>query len=216
MKRITANNPYEYPRNQYIQNTESSITNMAVTGYKRVNQLNCFMPNDIRDKLTTNIGKNEMVNVSDFLIGDDYTKVENPYLPKGLQNEIRNHPKMTMREWTKNVMALLKTSAIRNSSHYQIEDVAYIFRYITLYPLANDNKHFVSIVISRCNGMCNEDIPRFFKNNKMVAPLTHHHYTRRNKQKKDIANDYMRAIVGCLRTIDECLYVYQGALENQT
>lgn len=155
-----------------------------------------------------------MVNVSDFLIGDDYTKVVNPYLPEGLQHEIRSRPKMEMCVWTNNVMSLLKTSAIRDGSHFQIEDVAYIFRYITLYPLANDNKRFVKIVISRCKRMCHDEIPKFLNTNHTFEPLPHHHFTRRNKQRKNIADDYMRAIVGCLRTIDECLCVYEVALRN--
>jgi len=185
---------------------------MAVSGYQRLDQLNIFVPRDIKNILKTNIGRNEMVNVSDFLMGDDYSKVENPYLPKGLQDEIRNHQGITMEVWIKRVKGMLGLANRNDGNHGQIEDLAYILRYITIYPLAMNNKHFVKVVINKCLDLKENNIPHFICTNKMVAPLQHPHFTRKNKEKKDIADDYFRAIIGCIRTIDECLDMYETAL----
>ena len=65
-----------YP--EFSQTLSNRKLKMAVSGYQRLDQLNIFVPRDIKNVLKTNIGRNEMVNVSDFLMGDDYSKVENP------------------------------------------------------------------------------------------------------------------------------------------
>ena len=187
---------------------------MTVTGYQRLDQLDMFVPRDIKHILETNIGKNEMVNVSDFLMGDDYSKVENPYLPKGLQDEIRNRQGMTKEVWTHRVKGMLDIVDRNDGNSRQIQDLAYVLRYVTLYPLANKNKHFVQIVVNKCLDLSLNSIPNFIKTNKMVAPLQHSHFTRKNKQKKGIADDYFRAISGCLRAIDECLESYETFLAD--
>ena len=197
---------------EFSQTLPNRQIKMTVTGYQRLDQLNIFVPRDIKNVLKANIGKNEMVNVTDFLMGDDYSKVENPYLPKGLQDEIRNHPGMTKEVWAKRVKGMLEIVDRNDGNHRQIEDLAYVLRYVTLYPLANNNKHFVQIVINKCLDLKENSIPQFICTNKMVEPLQHPHFTRKNKEKKDIADDYFRAITGCLRTIDECLDLYETAL----
>ena len=192
--------------------TIMTLASTSVTGYKRLDQLNRFVPTDIKKVLKANIGRNETVNISDFLMGDDYSKVENPYLPKGLQDEIRNYQGITKEVWANRVNGMIKIYDRNDGNHHQIEDIAYVMRYVTLYPLANHNKRFVQIVINKCLELKNDQIPSFIFTNKMVAPLQHSHFTRKNKQKKDIADDYFRAITGCLRTIDECLHAYETTL----
>lgn len=187
---------------------------MSVTGYQRIQQLNQFFPgNDVQKVLKTKIGKNEMVIVSDFLLGDDYTKTENPRLPTGLLDEIRNHCGMTFEKWEKNIKALLKNYTIDNGIH-QFEEVAYVLRYITMYPLAMNHSSFINTVVRRCEELYAKEIPRFMMNNHNIAPLPHHHFTRKNKKRKTIADNYMRAICGCLRTIGDCEYTYKAALQK--
>ena len=207
---ICGREPVEYSHTLILGNALKD--KMTVTGYQRLDQLNIFVPRDIKNILKANIGKNEMVNVSDFLMGDDYSKVENPYLPKGLQDEIRNHQGMSKEVWAKRVQGMLGIVTHNDGNHRQIEDVAYILRYVALYPLANHNKRFVKIVINKCLDLKENHIPHFICTNKMVAPLQHSHFTRKNKEKKGIADDYFRAILGCIRSIDECLDVYEAAL----
>ena len=184
----------------------------SVTGYQRLDQLNRFVPSDIKKVLKANIGKNEMVNVSDFLMGNDYSKVENPYLPKGLQDEIRNFPALSKEIWTMTVKKMLHINNENGKNYLHISDIAYVLRYITIHPLANNNKTFVQIVINKCLDFKKNELPNFISTNKMVEPLQHSHFTRKNKQKKDTADNYFRIITGCLRTIDECQHAYETAL----
>ena len=188
---------------------------MTVTGYQRIQQLNQFFPgNDVQKALKTKIGKNEMVIVSDFLLGDDYTKIENPHLPAGLLDELRNHCGMTKEKWTKNVMMMLKNIKVNDGMPDQIDDISYVLRYITMYPLAMNNLNFINTVVKRCDMLYNIAIPKFINTNHMVAPLPHLHFTRKNKEKKIISDNYMRSISGCLRIIDECEYTYKTALHS--
>ena len=130
--------------------TTMTLAPTSVTGYQRLDQLNRFVPSDIKKVLKANIGKNEMVNVSDFLMGNDYSKVENPYLPKGLQDEIRNFPALSKEIWTMTVKKMLHINNENGKNYLHISDIAYVLRYITIHPLANNNKTFVQIVINKC------------------------------------------------------------------
>ena len=192
--------------------TTMTLAPTYVTGYQRLDQLNRFIPTDINKVLKANIGKNEMVNVSDFLIGDDYSKVENPYLPKGLQDEIRNYPDLSKEIWAMTVKKMLNTNNKNGKNYLHISDIAYVLRYITLYPLGNNNKNFVQTVINKCLDLKKNELPNFISTNKAVEPLQYSHFTRKNKQKKDTADNYFRIITECLRTIDECQHAYETAL----
>lgn len=188
--------------------------NMAVTGYQRIQQLNQFYPENVQKAFKTKIGKNEMVIVSDFLLGDDYTKIENPHLPTGLLDELRNHRGMTREKWIKNVRMMIKYIKVNDGMPDQIDDMSYLLRYLTIYPLVMDNLNFINTVVKRCDILYNIEIPKFINTNHMVAPLPHFHFTRKNKEKKIISDNYMRSISGCLRIIDECEHTYKTALHN--
>ena len=187
---------------------------MAVTGYQRIQQLNQFYPENVQKAFKTKIGKNEMVIVSDFLLGDDYTKIENPHLPTGLLDELRNHRGMTKEKWIKNVRMMIKNIKVNDGMPDQIDDMSYLLRYLTIYPLVMDNLNFINTVVKRCDILYNIEIPKFINTNHMVAPLPHFHFTRKNKEKKIISDNYMRSISGCLRIIDECEHTYKTALHN--
>ena len=44
----------------------------------------------MKDVLSSKLGKNNVVSITDFLLGNDYTKVESPYLPIGLLEELQD------------------------------------------------------------------------------------------------------------------------------
>ena len=63
----------------------------AVTGYQQIQQFSQFFPkNHVKDVLSKKVGKNNVVSITDFLLGNDYTEVESPYLPTGLLEEIKS------------------------------------------------------------------------------------------------------------------------------
>lgn len=55
---------------------------MALSGYQRVEKLGYFLDKDTNKALASNIGKNELVRVSEFLLGDDAMSVKSPFSAK--------------------------------------------------------------------------------------------------------------------------------------
>jgi hypothetical protein len=179
-------------------------------GYMRLDQLNRFVPRDIKRTLNYNIGKDEMVIISDFLMGDDYRKVENPYLPRGLQDEIQSRPAIEKQTWIYRITKMLRDCTRSGpSDHHHVNDIAFVLRYISMYPLANDNRRFVEAVIRKCDKLLNEDIPEFIRN---TPTISHHYLTRKNKKTRDVVDDRMRAALNLIQTADECRHIYSCVL----
>ena len=123
----------------------------AVTGYHRIQQLNQFFPeNDVQKALKTKIGKNVMVVVSDFLLGNDYTRVESPYLPTGLLEEIRSKKNIyeDIGGWTSTVKSkLLKNKEAVGDEIF--ESTTDVLRFVSIYSLTN-KQSFVETVLKKC------------------------------------------------------------------
>ena len=71
------------------------MQSVAVTGYQRIQQFSHFFPKiNVKDALIKKVGKNNVVTIIDFILGNDYTKIESPYLAKGLLEEVRKRNKL--------------------------------------------------------------------------------------------------------------------------
>lgn len=126
---------------------------MASCGYDRINQANQFIPCDVQSLLKTKLNKNNYVTMTHYLIGNDYNLVQSPFLPKGLQKDIRNR-KMTMNTWMMNVNQKLMN--VENAQKYDRNNFLKIYGeirkmliYITIYPLSQD-PNFIHTVLRKC------------------------------------------------------------------
>ena len=120
--------------------SESAST--STTGYDRLRQLNRFLPTDIQVALRKNIGRNERAALSSFLIGQDDSKVNSPYLPVGLQQEIKdNHSEMTIDKWNATLRKHMKLiqgdfeSVFRRKGGLRAIHNLYQFLVMYLFPL---------------------------------------------------------------------------------
>lgn len=206
-------------------NMATSSTTQPVTGYTRIRQLNRFLPTDVQVHLYKNIGRNERMNVTDFLIGDDYTQVKSPYLPNELQDGIRNH-EFTMKEWVFTVKSLLndtsKTTGLNTTNvaphdcvvrsfemlEMKFRKIDYVIRYITAHPKVQNNERFLTIVVDRCLGLYEETI---FELDAKEPP--EFEQNTRSKSKIRAAYDKMKLMAHrLLKTLEECQDVYQDLL----
>ena len=203
----------------------TSSTTQPVTGYTRIRQLNRFLPTDIQVHLYKNIGRNSRVNMTDFLLGDDYTQVKSPYLPNELQDGIRNRT-ITRKEWVATVRSLLNSTTdttgldttnvapqdcvVRSFEmlEMKLRKIDYVIRYITAYPIVQDNERFLTIVVDRCLGLYEETVTEL-----AAKEPTEFAQNTRSNCKIRAAYDRMELTARrLLKTLDECLDVYQDLL----
>ena len=123
----------------------------AVTGYQRIQQFSQFFPkNHVKDVLSKKVGKNNVVSITDFLLGNDYTKVESPYLPTGLLEEIRSRKNLceNVSEWSiKAKSKILKNGAAVGPQIF--ETATDVLRFLSTYPLKS-KQSFVHSVLKKC------------------------------------------------------------------
>ena len=136
--------------------SESAST--TTTGYDRLRQLNRFLPTDIQVALHKNIGRNERAALSSFLIGQDDSKVNSPYLPIGLQQEIKdNHREMTVKKWN---------TTLRKHTSVVYGDFATLFR--KKGGLRAIYKMYQFLVMYPCPGDSLDQINRMLRNGKKM------------------------------------------------
>ena len=102
-----------------------------LSGYNRLRLMNQFLPTDIQVALHKNIGRNDRVTISDFLIGDKTTNL--PVLPHDLNQSIKSRPEMNTFEWTCIVKKSLETyNKMKNNTHKikLVEYLIMLFRYL--------------------------------------------------------------------------------------
>jgi hypothetical protein len=184
----------------------------TVNGYGRIRQLNRFLPTDVQVALFKNIGRNERVHVADFILGDDYTKTETPYLPNGLAKEIREHDHMSIEKWCAKVHNLL------NDTNY-IEDkdkdyravhtgAEYLFRFITNYPIQTENERFVGTVLKKCYDILDDFRRMDEKADEQYDNYVHAYQTRENVSRIKDLNDREIARHKVRQEIFKCIEVY--------
>lgn len=206
-------------------NMATSSTTQPVTGYTRIRQLNRFLPTDVQVHLYKNIGRNERVNVTDFLIGDDYTQVKSPYLPNELQDGIRNR-EITRKEWANTVRSLLNsttdTTGLNTTNvapqdcvvrsfemlEMKLRKIDYVIRYITAHPMVQDNERFLNIVVDKCLHMYEETVTEL----AAKEPPEFEQNTRSNCKIHAAYNQMELTARRLLRTLEECQDVYQDLL----
>ena len=124
----------------------------AVTGYQRIQQFSQFFPkNHVKDVLSKKVGKNNVVSITDFLLGNDYTKVESPYLPTGLLEEIKSKKNLNedIDAWVnKSKSKILKIRTVIGEDK-MIELTTDVLRFISTYPLSI-KQGFVVTVLKKC------------------------------------------------------------------
>ena len=191
---------------------------ISVNGYGRIRQLNRFLPTDVQVALFKNIGRNERVHVADFILGDDYTKTETPYLPNGLAKEIRDYDHMSKKKWCTKVRNLL-------DNHYYLEDlvdkdyrtihtgVEYLFRFITNYPVQSEtvhDEHFVNTVLNKCSDILEELRRMENEAEEKYDKEIHDYQTRGNIAKIKDMNDRVISRHKLRQEIIKCMEVYNG------
>ena len=184
----------------------------TVNGYGRIRQLNRFLPTDVQVALFKNIGRNERVRVADFILGDDYTKTETPYLPNGLAKEIREHDHMSTKKWCTKVHELLNDhSYIENKDRdYRAvhTGVEYLFRFITNYPIQTENERFVSTVLNKCYDILDDFQRMDDEADEKYDICVHAYQTRENVARIKDLNDREIARHKVRQEIFKCIEVY--------
>ena len=124
----------------------------AITGYQRIQQFSQFFPkNLVKDVLSSKLGKNNVVSITDFLLGNDYTKVESPYLPIGLLEEIKSKKNLSkdIDAWASKAKSkILKNRTVVGENNI-IESTTDVLRFVSTYPLSN-KQTFVHTVLKKC------------------------------------------------------------------
>ena len=190
----------------------------SVNGYTRIRQLNRFLPTDIQVALFQNVGRNERVHVADFLLGDDYTKTESPYLPNGTACQIRElGGDMPHKKWCDKVRMLLANHQSLENRDDKFKDsyksVEYTMRFMANYPIQVSNEHFVKIVLSKCEDLMNE-IEYLAKEDEEKSNAQHSHMTRKNLahtqdvELRKVLREKLR------REVSHCQLVYWDMLDE--
>lgn len=126
---------------------------MTLCGYDRISQAEQFIPHDVQAVFRKKLHRDILVTMSHYLIGSDYNEVESPFLPKGLQQEIKSR-KMTMLRWT--MIVNQKLMNIENAQKYDRFNFVKIYgkmkemlMFITIYPLSQD-PGFIHAILRKC------------------------------------------------------------------
>ena len=125
----------------------------AVTGYQRIQQFSQFFPkNHVKDVLSKKVGKNNVVSITDFLLGNDYTKVESPYLPTGLLEEIKSKKNLSedIDAWVNKSRSKILKNRTAVGEDKIIESTTDVLRFLSTYPLSI-KQGFVITVLRKCS-----------------------------------------------------------------
>ena len=184
----------------------------SVNGYTRIRQLNRFLPTDVQVALFKSVGRNERVHVANFLLGDDYTKTESPYLPNGTARQIREMGgDMTHKKWCDKIRRLLADHGSLDNKDAKFKDsytnVAYMMRFMSSYPIQVVNERFVNIVLNKCEDLMNE--MAFLEDFEDKMRQNYHRYKTRGNVAKLHELDERRALREKVRReVTHCQLVY--------
>lgn len=182
----------------------------AVTGYQRIQQFSQFFPrNHVKDVLSRNLGKNNVVTITDFLLGNDYTKVESPYLPTGLLEEIRSRKNLceNFPEWSSKAKSKInKVNETVGPKTY--ESITDVLRFVSTYPISN-KQAFVHTVLKKCVEFYHEVLEQNKAYNLSETS------TRSGAKKTTAYYDKMTRNRKLFYAISETVPVYLGMLEDE-
>ena len=183
----------------------------TVNGYGRIRQLNRFLPTDVQVALFKNIGRNERVQVADFILRTT-TRGRNTIpseRPRQGNSWIRSHVHQEM--VCKVRETLNDHSYIENKDRDYREvhtGVEYLFRFITNYPIQTENKRFVSTVLNKCYDIL-EDFRRMDDEaDEKYDNCVHSYQTRENMARIKDLNDREIARHKVRQEIFKCIEVY--------
>ena len=165
------------------------------------------------------------MNVTDFLIGDDYTQVKSPYLPNELQDGIRNR-EITRKEWANTVRSLLNsttdTTGLNTTNvapqdcvvrsfemlELKLRKIDYVIRYMTIHPKCQNHERFLNVVVTKCLCLYEDTLAEL----SAKEPPEFAQNTRSNCKIHAAYNQMELTARRLLRTLEECQDVYQDLL----
>ena len=152
---------------------------MVLSGYARLRYCNLFIPIDIQDHLSKNIGKNNQVVVADYLIGNNAK--HNPFLPKHLNQKINQLDIKERTRFVQQCKKMLKYMGQQETNYTKrIIMVTQFFRYLNMkeeyYSL-----FFANSTIEKCIELLYDiqNIKRKYK-----QKITHRYNTRSQSKLK--------------------------------
>lgn len=206
---------YPTPKSLKTDKQKQTFNKMttAVSGYQRIQQLNHFYPDNkvFQNVLKQNIGKNEYVTVTDFLLGNDYTKIESPYLAAGLLTEIRNHKIITKR--TSDWIRTIKTKILKSRGALDEDNIFStmidLFRFLMIYPPSN--LPIIQIGLQKCMEFNCLMVSK-------VVDFQDKHGKNIDEYEEELKIDYYKMITRFRRlyvVIRECVPIFLDKLEDE-
>ena len=196
-----------------------------LSGYNRLRLMNQFLPTDIQVAFRKNIGRNDRVTISDFLIGDKTTNL--PVLPHDLNQSIKSRPEITTTlEWTMAVKKSLHTyENLRQKNTHKLKLVEYLimfFRYLNvtapayLNPSNPSHVRVARIIYNKADELFSETC--WDLRMKYTHRIYHQHNTRANKAKVQenerfdhIEYTFEKEAVDCMEAMDELIKLSETA-----
>ena len=161
---------------------------MTLNGYNRLRCFNDHIPMDIQIHFIKNIGRNERVVISDFLIGK---RGENmPSLPYDINTKIKNTDIHSIKRFSEKMKKILIEIENEHDVNKRIAIVIYLFRYLNIH---NDFRSYnlSNIIINKSYDIMDE-IEYLYEDKKYF--ISDSPYLTRKKA-KDIKNlDFFRKL----------------------
>ena len=201
-----------------------ATTCSQLSGYNRLRLMNQFLPTDIQVALHKNIGRNDRVTISDFLIGDKTTNL--PVLPHDLNQSIKSRPEMTTLEWSLTVKKSLHTyeNMYKNNTHKLklVEYLIMFFRYLnataTAYLKPSNPSHMrvARIIHNKAEDLFSET--SWDLRMKYTHRIHHQYNTRTNKAKiqenerfDHLEYTFEKEVTDCMEAMDEIIKLSRTA-----